>query len=93
GIGFAKNYAQNLMLLRHCESFKALGYPLLVGASRKGFIGRATGKETPEERLCGTLAVTALCCRQGVDIIRVHDVRENKEVVMMTEAVRDAAYV
>lgn len=93
GIGFAKDYAHNLFLLRHCESFKALGYPLLVGASRKRFVGEATGQAAAEDRLCGTLAVTALCCSQGVDIIRVHDVRENKETLMMTEAIRGAKYV
>ncbi len=93
GIGFAKDYGQNLFLLRHCESFRALGYPLLIGASRKGCVGTATGREAPEDRLYGTLAVTALCCRQGADIIRVHDVRENKDVLMMTEAVQGAKYV
>lgn len=92
GIGFAKNQAQNLELLRHCESFKSLGYPLLVGASRKGVVGRATGRERAEERLYGTLAVTAACCRQRADIIRVHDVRANKEVLMMTEAIWRADY-
>ena len=93
GIGFAKDCGQNLFLLRHCESFKALGYPLLIGASRKGCVGAATGREAPEERLYGTLAVTALCCRQGADIIRVHDVRENKDVIKMTEAIQGAEYV
>ena len=93
GIGFAKDHGQNLFLLRHCESFKALGYPLLIGASRKGCVGAATGREAPEERLYGTLAVTALCCRQGADIIRVHDVRENKDVIKMTEAIQGAEYV
>ncbi len=93
GIGFAKNYGQNLFLLRHCESFKALGYPLLIGASRKGCIGTATGHAAPEERLYGTLAVTALCCRQGADIIRVHDARENKDVIKMIEAIQGAEYV
>ena len=93
GIGFAKDYGQNLFLLRHCESFKALGYPLLIGASRKGCVGKATGREKPEERLYGTLAVTALCCRQGADIIRVHDVRANKDALMMTEAIQGAKYV
>lgn len=93
GIGFAKDYGQNLFLLRHCESFKALGYPLLIGASRKGCVGKATGHEAPDERLYGTLAITALCCRQGADIIRVHDVRENKDVIKMTEAIQGAEYV
>ena len=92
-MGFAKDYNQNLLLMRHCESFKALGYPLLVGASRKGVVGTATRTKRAEDRLCGTLALTSVCCWQGADIIRVHDVRENKEVIMMTEAVRRAKYV
>ena len=92
GIGFAKNYNQNLMILRHCESFKALGYPLLIGASRKRFVGAATKKETPSERLAGTLAVTALCAAARADIIRVHDVKENKEAIMMAEAIIGADY-
>lgn len=93
GVGFAKDYNQNLLLMRHCESFKALGYPLLVGASRKGVVGTATRTKRAEDRLCGTLALTSVCCWQGADIIRVHDVKENKEVIMMTEAVRRAKYV
>ncbi len=86
GIGFAKNNEQNLELLRHCESFKALGLPLLIGASRKGFIGTVTGEKEAGDRLFGTLAVTAHCCRQKADIIRVHDVRANRDVIRMTEA-------
>lgn len=93
GIGFAKDHAQNLFLLRHCESLKALGYPVLVGASRKGTVGKATGRADAGDRLYGTLAVTSVCCWQGADIIRVHDVRENKDALMMTEAIRGAEYV
>lgn len=88
GIGFAKDCAQNLELLRRCESFKALGKPLLIGASRKGFIGAVTGHPGADERLFGTLAVTAHCCRKMADIIRVHDVRENRDIIKMTEAIR-----
>lgn len=92
GIGFAKNCEQNLMLLRHCESFRALGWPVLIGASRKGFIGAVTETKTAAERLAGTVAVTALCTAQNADIIRVHDVRPNKEAVMMTEAIWRGSY-
>lgn len=92
GIGFAKNYNQNLLLLRHCESFRALGYPLLIGASRKSVIGTATNTASPSGRLAGTVALTALCAAAGVDIIRVHDVKENKEAIMMAEAVSKARY-
>lgn len=93
GIGFAKDYNQNLFLLLHCESFKALGYPLLVGASRKGVISRATQTPDARDRMPGTLAVTALCCAQRADVIRVHDVKENKQAIMMTEAIMGAEYV
>ncbi|MBQ9881867.1 MAG: dihydropteroate synthase [Synergistes sp.] len=92
GIGFAKNYNQNLMLLRHCESFRALDFPLLIGASRKSVVGTATGTASPSGRLAGTVALTALCAAAGVDIIRVHDVKENKEAIMMAEAVSKARY-
>ncbi len=93
GVGFAKDYNQNLLLIRHCESFKSLGYPLLVGASRKGVVGAATNAKSAADRLCGTVAITSICCWQGADIIRVHDVKENKEAIMMTEALRGAKYV
>lgn len=92
GIGFAKNYNQNLLLLRHLEAFRIFGLPLLVGVSRKGSIGRATDSPEPEQRLEGTIAISALCAWQNVEIVRVHDVRENKKAVMMIEAVKKAKY-
>ena len=93
GIGFAKNYQQNLALLRHVESFRALGWPVLIGASRKGFIGKATDTPTAAERLAGTIAAACCACRRHADIIRVHDVRAHKEAVMMTEAIENGEYV
>lgn len=90
GIGFAKNYSQNLFLLRHIESLRIHSKPILVGASRKGSIGRATDSEDTSERLEGTLAISSLCAWSGVDILRVHDTKENKKAVMMAEAIRDA---
>jgi dihydropteroate synthase len=92
GIGFAKNYNQNLFILRHLESFRTFGLPILIGASRKGTIGTATGSDNPDERLEGTIAVSSLCAWHGVDIIRVHDVRENRKAVMMIEAIKGAEY-
>ncbi len=92
GIGFAKDHNQNLFLLRHIESLRIHSKPILVGASRKGSIGRATDSKDPSERLAGTLAVSSLCAWSGVDIIRVHDTKENKKAVMMAEAIRDADY-
>ncbi|HBF69406.1 MAG TPA: dihydropteroate synthase, partial [Thermotoga sp.] len=61
--------------------------PILIGASRKSFIGITLGNVPPEERLEGTLAVTAYCTMKGVDIIRVHDVLPNKRVIRMMEAI------
>jgi len=92
GIGFAKNYNQNLFILGHIESFRTFGLPLLIGASRKGTIGAATASELPSERLEGTIAVSSLCAWNGVDIIRVHDVLENRKAVMMIEAIKGAKY-
>lgn len=92
GIGFAKDHNQNLFLLRHIESLRIHSKPILVGASRKGSIGRATDSNDTSGRLEGTLAVSSLCAWSGVDIIRVHDTKENKKAVMMAEAIRDADY-
>lgn len=92
GLGFAKNYNQNLFILKHLEAFDSFGLPLLIGASRKGTVGKATETDDPKNRLEGTIALTSLCAWQGVDIVRVHDVYENKKAVMMIEAVRNAEY-
>ena len=92
GIGFAKNHNQNLYLLRNMRAFDTFGLPILVGVSRKGTIGFATDSPSAEERLEGTAAVSSLCAWQGIDIVRVHDVKENKKAVMMTEAIKSAHY-
>ena len=92
GIGFAKNHAQNLFILKHTESFRTFGLPLLIGASRKGTVGAATESPDAADRLEGTLAISALCAWQGVDIVRVHDVRENKKAIMMASAIAGAKY-
>lgn len=92
GIGFAKDYNQNLFILKHIESFKVHSKPILIGASRKGSVGAATAAGQTEDRLEGTLAVSAICAWTGADIVRVHDVKENKKAIMMTEAIRDADY-
>lgn len=90
GIGFAKNHDQNLFLLKHTESLRTHSKPILIGASRKGSVGKSTGSTEISQRLEGTLAVSSLCAWSGVDIIRVHDVRENKRAVMMAEAIKSA---
>jgi dihydropteroate synthase len=86
GIGFGKGLRQNLAVLRRLGEFRALGRPLLLGASRKSFIGRVLG--TPvEDRLEGTAAVVALAIAAGADIVRVHDVRAMARVARMADAI------
>jgi dihydropteroate synthase len=85
GIGFGKTVAQNLELIDRLDEVRALGYPLLVGPSRKSFIGY-TLDLPPEERFEGTAAAVAICIDRGADIIRVHDVKGMLRVVHMTDA-------
>jgi len=87
GMGFGKTVEHNLQLLRNMDKFVATNYRVLVGTSRKNFIGKITGKEKPAERLFGTAATVALCVGSGVSIVRVHDVAEMVEVVTITNAV------
>jgi dihydropteroate synthase len=86
GIGFGKNGAQNLELLRRLRELKTLGYPLLLGTSRKGFIGQVLGGLPPEERVEGTAVTVTLGIAQGVDIIRVHDVLPMTRTARMADA-------
>ena len=89
GIGFGKTTEHNLLILRHLARFKELGYPLLVGPSRKGFIGALTGRD-PGDRLSGTLAAVTACVLNGADIIRVHDVKACKDAMLVAHAIRSA---
>lgn len=86
GIGFGKTVAQNLTLLNRVDEIRAMGYPVLVGPSRKSFIG-LTLDLPPEERVEGTAAAVAVAIARGVDIARVHDVREMVRVTRMADAV------
>ncbi|ABS59965.1 MULTISPECIES: dihydropteroate synthase [Fervidobacterium] len=87
GIGFGKTLQHNLEILNKIDEFRVLGQPILIGASRKSMIGMILDKP-PEERLNGTLAITAYCTLHNVEIVRVHDVRENVEVVKVIEAIK-----
>jgi dihydropteroate synthase len=87
GIGFGKTTEHNLALLRHIASFRALGVPVLVGASRKRFIGELTGVDDPADRVEGTAGVVAWCAGQRVDVQRVHDVKEMARVVTIVDAI------
>jgi dihydropteroate synthase len=85
GIGFGKTTAHNLAILRHLPELKVLGKPILVGPSRKGFIGRVLDLQV-EERLEGTLAAAAYAVAQGARILRVHDVAPVVRAVKLVEA-------
>ena len=76
GIGFGKTVSHNLEILRHTAMFHGIGVPVLIGLSRKGFIGALSRKEPPKNRLAGSLAGALSCMGQGAQIIRVHDVAE-----------------
>ncbi len=86
GIGFGKTVNQNLELIKNLSQFKSLGYPLLVGPSRKSFIG-FTLNLPPDERVEGTAATVAIAIDRGTDIVRVHDVREMSRVAKMADAI------
>jgi dihydropteroate synthase len=86
GIGFGKVLVQNLDLLAHLPRFTQLGYPLLVGPSRKSFIGQLTGQPV-QDRAWGTAAVVALAVEQGAQILRVHDVAAMRDVVQVAFAI------
>ena len=92
GIGFGKSAAGNLVLLRRIDAFTALGYPVLIGASRKSFIGRALGLEGdgPEARLEGSLAAAVAAVLGGANLLRVHDVRATLRAVRLAALIRDA---
>lgn len=90
GIGFAKDYAQNMETLHHLESLQNLGYPILLGTSRKGFIGLTLDLPVTE-RVEGTVATTVIGIMKGASIIRVHDVLENKRAAQMTAAILKGA--
>lgn len=87
GLGFGKTAAHNLELLRRLSEFKSLDYPLVVGASRKRFLGKILGTDDPNDRLEGTAATVALSIAGGADIVRVHDVRQMARVAKVSDAI------
>jgi dihydropteroate synthase len=86
GIGFGKTAEHNLTVLQRLPELVALGFPVLVGVSRKSFIGRLTGREDPAQRLPGTLAANVLALAAGASTFRVHDVREHVEALTVAAA-------
>jgi dihydropteroate synthase len=88
GIGFGKTIDHNLQILRNLSEFKELGMPILVGVSRKAFIGKILGGVGPDERLEGTAAAVAISIMNGANIVRVHDVKEMAKVVKVVDAIK-----
>ena len=89
GIGFGKRLSDNLALHRHLGKLRVLGRPIVFGPSRKGFLGTLTGAP-PGERIFGTAASVAAAVLAGAHVLRVHDVREMREVVQVAAAIREA---
>jgi dihydropteroate synthase len=91
GIGFGKTMGHNLFLLRRLQDLRLLGLPILVGTSRKSFLGRLTGGKPVNERLAATLgSVAAVAVLGGADLVRVHDVAETQDVLLVAESIRGA---
>jgi len=86
GVGFAKSYEQNLEAINRVEELKKLGYPVLLATSRKSVIGLALDLPS-DERVEGTLVTTVMAVMKGCAFVRVHDIKENKRAIMMTQAI------
>ena len=89
GIGFSKTAKQNLELIADTRRFRELGRPVLMGPSRKSFIGKILDQPDAKQRVWGTAGAIAICAYEGADIIRVHDVREMREAALVAAAIRD----
>jgi dihydropteroate synthase len=87
GIGFAKTYSQNLEILRRLSEFCSLGVPLLVGASRKSFIGHILNQPDPQARAWGTAAACCAAIAGFADLLRIHDVKEMQQVCRVADAI------
>jgi dihydropteroate synthase len=87
GIGFGKRYEDNIYILKNLEEFRSAGYPVVVGVSRKAFIGQATGKNV-HDRISGTAAAVSVSIYNGADVVRVHDVKEIRDTVLVAWEIR-----
>jgi len=90
GIGFGKRLEDNLRLIKHLPLFKDLGQPVLLGPSRKAFIGKVLNIDVPARRDIGTLGVVALATLLGADVIRVHAVKEARQIIKIVKAIMDS---
>jgi dihydropteroate synthase len=86
GIGFGKTLEHNLELLRRLDEIAALGFELVIGTSRKSFLGRLTGRHDPHERVAATLATTVLALERGATVFRVHDVAQTADALKVAAA-------
>lgn len=91
GIGFGKTFENNYTILNNTKSFKIWGRPILIGLSRKSFIGYTLNRENPKERLFGTIGANVAALIRGANILRVHDVRENIEALKLARSIIDEA--
>ena len=89
GIGFGKSFEDNLVILNRLEEISAWGYPILMGTSRKSFIGKLLDKE-PQDRLFGTIASNVIAQMKGAHIFRVHDVEAHLDALKITQAIQQA---
>ncbi|NNM99898.1 MAG: dihydropteroate synthase [Candidatus Eremiobacteraeota bacterium] len=87
GIGFGKTPDQNIEVLASLDRLVALGYPTLLGTSRKSTLGKLAGRDRPEERVFATAATTAIAVAAGIDMVRVHDVAATRDVVAVSDAI------
>jgi dihydropteroate synthase len=87
GLGFAKTGEHNLALLAHLDALAALGCPIVVGASRKSFLGKLTGKQ-PRDREAATAAAHAIAIAHGANVVRVHDVAAQRDAILVADAIR-----
>jgi dihydropteroate synthase len=88
GIGFGKTFDHNLEIIHNLDRFASLGRPILIGPSRKAFIGKILDDAPPDKRVCGTAAAVAVSIMKGANIVRVHDVKQMTEVAKVADAIK-----
>ena len=88
GVGFGKDYEQNLSIIKNVDALQQLGYPILLGTSRKSVIGFTLNVDK-DDRMAGTVATTVMGYEKGCSIFRVHDVKENYQALMMAKAIKN----
>jgi dihydropteroate synthase len=86
GIGFGKTLDHNLELLDRLQAIVAIGFPVVIGTSRKSFLGRLTGRQDPHDRVAATVATTVLALERGASVFRVHDVAPTKDALTVATA-------